>query len=794
MAPDTQNLNFELLLEYISHGHAYDKHVLGKNQQGEPYDGQNAFRLTQPGAGPDLGIKTPDDLTAYIKTMVHHPETVGFSTPGKGDIVLYNPSLNTRAFFNTNNNTNRDIELGGDFGTIFRGEKVGSKYERDLIRSGATEFQNTRNPNAAREAIEDYISHLNETKPEGYLASLAEAPGVRAQRLMKGEALLAAPGLSPTYQTVNALRDSYGIITDIDAKGRPSHLFLLDQSNARVLEVQGRNLRIHNFDNLPEPERVNSANMYFAQHLDDAKTPISQGGYDGLIKPYLKEHSTYPLIGSNSNRVMMGLERGLDGAKDGHFLHFSEGHKFADLDEAAKALTGLSETEARLFNAFGKADNLPILNDDALHDLTGEMATQKEMALSGNLDEVEYGLSEFQKTASQLEPGQVKTLEDTVATAKTRSGVFTSTVADGVTDASDLAKALSTMKFARHAANLTKAGVVGTVASTSLSVLLTATANAAVLENADQFHQQGLMTDEAYTAYQKMMSDVGPMLELQAADPFITAIPGAAVVETVAYNRFDDFWAEHMALAPNNIRDALSPSIISGDTVRGRVSEIVFDSLPKNPDDAPDILTDLIHAKQTLDEKETAHNLAKIQLNGYITVDHRIGLGTAIGEHFQETKEAKQAVDQAQQHFVSEFDKVMLTAEGIGAITPFLSNEQLLDIVEETRPYVRGEQAKPIEDYFEAQERDAAWYNIEGQIDNYRARERTEDNLLSNRPALEDYAIDLFSNTHNTTEASLTTEDFQNLNTELDQITQSLLERKEVNGPQEEPLIAPIEP
>ncbi len=118
MAYTLNELNIDLIAEYISHGHAYDRHLLGRlSNPNDTLMGQNAYRLTNPYVGPDLGITTPNDLQNYVGRMLDDPGTVGFRSPRDGSLTLYNSSDNTLLFIDASNKT-LTHQNGGDFGTV----------------------------------------------------------------------------------------------------------------------------------------------------------------------------------------------------------------------------------------------------------------------------------------------------------------------------------------------------------------------------------------------------------------------------------------------------------------------------------------------------------------------------------------------------------------------------------------------------------------------------------------------------------------------------------------------------
>ena len=72
---------------------------------------------------------------------------------------------------------------------------------------------------------------------------------------------------------------------------------------------------------------------------------------------------------------------------------------------------------------------------------------------------------------------------------------------DAVDAAGDLATLARTARAGRLGLNMSKAGIITTVVTTGLAVGATAYANDMVLDIADQLHNSGHLSDEAYEDY-----------------------------------------------------------------------------------------------------------------------------------------------------------------------------------------------------------------------------------------------------------------------------------------------------
>jgi hypothetical protein len=175
------------LVQYIARGHAFEKHVLGKDKM-RAMNGVNAFRATETNGyyddkqdkyippktirGGDLFIETPDDLIHYIENnFLKSSDTYGYVLHEQNSVCLCNSKDNVAMYFTWNND---DM----DFGTVFRYPETIEKFDGDLQKyrdmeamlgvSCITELNNRSNPNAAISAINAMLHDINEN-PHNYL-------------------------------------------------------------------------------------------------------------------------------------------------------------------------------------------------------------------------------------------------------------------------------------------------------------------------------------------------------------------------------------------------------------------------------------------------------------------------------------------------------------------------------------------------------------------------------------------------------------------------------------------------
>ncbi|MDH5723008.1 MAG: hypothetical protein OEY94_06775 [Alphaproteobacteria bacterium] len=170
------DLTVEAYIEHITQGHAFNKHVLGRDKDNSPLKGVNAFRTDVDKDGnmldkklfPDLKIETPDDMAHYIQNrFLDHPNTIGYVSPIDGSVNLYNPDDNVLVSFSPRNGDR-------DLGTVYRYADTPSNFANDLKSSGSRlgpfPFQSIDNtsPNGVRDAVQGLVDDIN-ARPQMYL-------------------------------------------------------------------------------------------------------------------------------------------------------------------------------------------------------------------------------------------------------------------------------------------------------------------------------------------------------------------------------------------------------------------------------------------------------------------------------------------------------------------------------------------------------------------------------------------------------------------------------------------------
>ncbi len=176
MTNATPPLTLDSYIEYITQGHAINKHVLGDDRERSALKGVNAFtsdvdrygNALDPNLFPNLNIETPDDMAHYIQNrFLDHPNTVGYISPIDGAVQLYNPDDNIVVSFSPRNGDR-------DLGTVFRYEATPQNFARDLrsasYDSGPFAFREIENatPDGIRGAVQGLIDDIN-ARPEMYL-------------------------------------------------------------------------------------------------------------------------------------------------------------------------------------------------------------------------------------------------------------------------------------------------------------------------------------------------------------------------------------------------------------------------------------------------------------------------------------------------------------------------------------------------------------------------------------------------------------------------------------------------
>jgi len=174
------DLTLDSIIEHISRGHAYNKHVLGEDTK-EKMKGLNAFRARRDNfnkkLGPDLEIETVMDLRHYVEVFIDHPQTEGVVRPRDGSVILYNSAHNVIMCVSPNDGDH-------DYGSIFRYATSKQDYQAEHDDALYTEMSRSRHPyrkidnfypGSVRAALEDHIAGI-QAEPEKYTAKPTTQP------------------------------------------------------------------------------------------------------------------------------------------------------------------------------------------------------------------------------------------------------------------------------------------------------------------------------------------------------------------------------------------------------------------------------------------------------------------------------------------------------------------------------------------------------------------------------------------------------------------------------------------
>ena len=766
-------LTFDQMLEYIARGHAFPKHKEGMGQAGELMENVDNFRHTDTSASPtgrvldlgrDLHINTPEDLMDYMRRMIDSPDTRGYTTRD-GAIHLFNSRDNTYLLIDPNSS---------DMGTIHRYPNSAANFSKKEGIAGnggdiKQKFNNELAPGSVRAQVDRLVE--NNPSPRRLRVDVDDPdvlvrPGAEANANpdYAGSNNMSRNGMSADYTAYARHMDNLaatragldagkGYVAGLDDAGRPSQMFFMDEAAHTVTEINGREITVHRFDNLPETERAAATEQFFEMNKPSGANVV-EGGYNNLVKQFQAENpGKLPLAGSNTRNVISSIEGGSVTAVDNV--------PYNSVDDAARAYIGFTGEQAGLFNAIPEnisAEVLEGIDDPKVASALQDLSTAKEYSLIGNGDDAVDGLRNFNEVFEGMDATTRSGVMDALTAMGRSPAVDAARGADAAVDAldaiSDLARVARIAKTGRLGLNMSKAGIITTAVTTVAAVALTEHANAAVLDIADQLHAAGHLTDEALADYKAMMDDVGPMLTGQAADPFITAIPGMAIVERIAYNRFQEFSDKHQL--PQNIHEMLSPSIVAGTSLRGEIGQDTFKFIPDDPAQVPEELKALVEAKNAVTQSREnyweTYGENQPPLLQRVLMDSGGGHGgfmlktpsQALTEAHPEVIQAQEQLDQARANFQTEFDKVLADPDAARALADLMTEDQLIDIIKQTAKFNTQDQHPLIQEYVRAQAADAAFYDLGGAWDNMKARDAAEQALRDNPEVMREYLSNIF--------------------------------------------------
>lgn len=743
-------LTVEQMIEYATRGHAWDKHARGIDP-GSPMDGVNAFR--SPLGGQDLHVNNQRDLADLMNRMIDDPDTSGVIAKN-GKIDLYNSRTNTYMRFDPRSQ---------DVGTVFRYPNSAQNFKtlgQDLGRTGelARGFDNSTSPGSARSAIESLGRRMN--KPP------LPNNGMRVSADYQGH--------MRTMDNFNAMRtpldNGAGFVADVDARGRPSQMFFLDEAAGSVTEINGKNVTVHSFDNLPDDVRQGAASQFFNSQRDAAIqsarnsntfAEVSEGGFDALKQQSLTRNPGKGFQFSSTSQVLNSVDSTPANVAAGKT--FASANGFTDLNDMVRQYAGFSDHQMRMFDnvsSMTDADMVKLsetLSPAELDDLK-KLRFGTEYTSLGSTDEAIEGLADFKRVMDGVSPAsQTKilgALESTVDLARTADAA--SDTLRGARGLSNLVDVVRGIKLAKPALNVGKSGIVTTVAFTAASLAMTTKANAMMRDIADELHAQNPeeFTAEMRDKYHEMMDDVAPVLEVQSADPGPWAIFTMAGAETYAHNRFKDF-SDEVGLS-DEYHNLLAPSIVAGASLRGEIGTDTYNLIPETVTSSSDPLRELIEAKNAAEQAKDNYNETYQENRPPIWQAALMDMGHGEAGMFMEPPSvtltkmepdvvaAQAEVDRTRAEFQSEFDSVLSDPEKARALTEIMDKDDLIEIVERTAQY-HGHDAHPmIQRYVEAQAADAAWYDLKGAWDNSTERDDAEQALMDNPEVMREFVSTIF--------------------------------------------------
>ena len=822
---DPNNLTAEVVAEYIARGHAFPKHAQGMDSGNMA--GVQAFTATQnldgQKLGPNLRINNPEDLQDYIMRMLNSPDTKGFVDPSSGKIHMLNQADNTQLIISPIDRY--------DFGTIHRYADSAASYERHLREARArtpsgqpfVTIDNSAEAGAAMAQVERLIERAK-ANPAILGAILHNDPGVATSRLTvpssnPGEAPVPKyPNNRGLEQGRSAVYDDFarrldmveharpaltsgrgavlGINTAVDESskqfGRANHMAFLDEATHSVTEIKDGVLTVHRFDHLPAEDAGRMAEQFFDRMRLGAT--VHEGGVAGMVRSI---QATPEVVMPGGATQTIKSPSGMTRASD-VFTSIREGgiaadavRGFENLDDAARVLLAMDAVQGDFFNRI--PDSIPAEDLLKIKDPDAVAALQELSAIKREIDAAETGqgtmewLDLFKEQVDGMPPATRAAVTEALSdigkapiSEAADAARMTTRGADLLDTLSDMAKLIKSAKLSRLAFNTSKAGVVTTVVTTGLSVGATAFANEATLSIAEQLHASGHLTDEAYTEYQAMMSEVAPMLTGQAADPTPLAIPGMVIVENIAMTRFQKFSDKHQL--PQNIHEMLTPAMIPGRSMRASLSSGVSTGLPEDPSEVNPLLHDLVVAHNEVraagaeyirvydevahpaqaagvpplldlalealtapDPMATAESPEMVMLQS----DHAI---RQLGEtHAILSNPRVVAADQAEKDaiakFAAEFDRLLSDPQGAEALANELDPQQLLDIVKASAQFQDRSELDPLViDYLDAEEayNNTEFYALIDQWNTSSAMGTAEEALRQNPQVMREYLSSIF--------------------------------------------------
>lgn len=793
------NFSIDELIEYISRGHAYPKHLEGADPRSS-MSGVNAFsethtnpigtNQTRASLGPSLHIRSPEDLAEYTRRMLESPATKGFVKVNSDGVEMFH-------FYNSTDNTYLIVNpLDRDFGSIQRYDNSASKY-KDNRGSATRTFDNASDPTAAMDEITGFVDNVRNRAAKAPVPNAFQnPPGVYAQSQYPGSRNLSTSGVTSEFRTYTQLSDAgvdsgRGFVAAIDETGKPKQMFFLNEATNTVAEIRGRTVTIHDFATVPAAERAETARHFF-ESKNIHNVDIINGGLREVSRAF--QNNTPEIFAEAIKNMDTAKGPGipLSGSNIDQLIAHSEGARVSvrtqamSVGEAARNAIRFRNADTAL--AFELVPdqmtpaNLRTLaangTDPQMIDAITELSYYKQVGTGNNVNDAAFAIKEFDNIMSGMSAAdQLKAVEAINTISRTPANLARGSAAalDAVSATGDLATVAKGLRAGRFGASITKAGIVTTVAATTLAVSATAYANEVTRDLADKLLEERRITPEFHAEFKELMDDVGPVLTGQAADPTPLAIPGMFVVERMAYNRFQELSNKHQI--SEEIHDMLSPSIVAGTSLRGQIGRDLFFDIPYDTNNQPEELRHLIEARRNVevarreyDEQLDAHQpneLGSALLNApmmdahggggmglYILFhnatsepgDSRIRMPSDIvARAAPEVQAADTALTQARAAFQSAFDRTLEDPQSARALTELLTTDQLFDIVTATAEYNSDTDNVLVQDYLKAQKVESSFLDIVGYGDSSYAISEAEKALKNNPAAMRDYISELFA-------------------------------------------------
>ena len=272
----------------------------------------------------------------------------------------------------------------------------------------------------------------------------------------------------------------------------------------------------------------------------------------------------------------------------------------------------------------------------------------------------------------------------TFTEAAERSATGTIEEATGAATKMTVAEAKSAIAAARGL-RLSKIAVITSVVTTTAAVGLINYAHAGQRALAEDYKNQGLLSEEAYKEYMEINNRVTTVMTAETVgNQFLITVPfGIMATEMHAKSEFETFSNKYNL--PPAIHEALGMSFLDGESLRGQFANGVMDVLPAQSSEVPLFLYDLWEAKQNFVEAERKHANAKPRGRG-ATTERR---------EAWETGPTAERLEITERRYHEEFSKVFSNSEASDALLSRLPKSTLRELLESTLVYNVKESSHP---------------------------------------------------------------------------------------------------